>query len=297
LFPILLAPTAIISQRSSLDVGVPRPSRASANSYRFSVGCCGGEASASDPELLVVYRERPMLYVKFVCPGALGPPMEVRGGETFWWRGVQHYLSSTPSSASRARNEEMKAYLQLLPSPGARFVYTHPGVCWRTRGASLQYNVYVTAALTDVITLKEILGPCLMVMLGLAEVVRRLVATYRAVCMTAVCGTEIWYFQCVAEGAPGNRQGPSWTSTGRVVCHIYPMVLARHRTGPHGWWTAAHCVAFYSVGPFFGHGYCGSVPVWTLAYGRWHAQGMLSSECPVASLELRLTRQDLNVRS
>src|SRR5258706_11184625 len=77
--------------------------------------------------------------------------MDVRGGETFGWRGVQHYLSS-PLKRSRA----MKAYRTACHLLAHGLHTPLPlGVFEERRWGFVQYNVYATEALLHAVTLQQ----------------------------------------------------------------------------------------------------------------------------------------------
>jgi len=98
-----------------------------------------------------VYRERPNLVREIDVPPALHVPWACLVVKRFGWRGRQHYLLS-PLKRARA----MKAYRTAchllahgLPTP------LPLGVFAERRWGFLQYNVYVTEALCDAVTLSR----------------------------------------------------------------------------------------------------------------------------------------------
>jgi len=125
-----------------------------------------------DPDLRV-YREYPNLVYEVSLPPEWGLPWSCLVVKRFGWRGVQHYLSS-PLKLSRA----MKAYRTAcyLLAHGLRTPLPL-GVVEKRRWGFVQYNVYVTEAIANAITLQQCYtalpdGPD-----GLEEVIR-LVACY-----------------------------------------------------------------------------------------------------------------------
>ena len=219
------------------------------------------EPLPDDPDLLV-YRERPNVVREVRLPLGLGLPWTCVVVKRFGWRGVQHYLSS-PLKRSRA----MKAYRTACHLLAHGLCTPIPlGVLEERRWGFVQYNVYVTAALTDVITLQEYCatlpdGPA-----GLEDVVH-LVATY----LRRMHDSGLWHRDMVTSnvlltGAPGNRQ-VSLVDLNRARRLPYmPMVLRAIDLARMGWWERLpQLCAFYSVGRF-----SATRLLWLIyLYGRW----------------------------
>jgi tRNA A-37 threonylcarbamoyl transferase component Bud32 len=165
----------------------------------------------------------------------------------FGWRGVQHYLSS-PLKRSRA----MKAYRTACHLLAHGLCTPMPlGVLEERRWGFVQYNVYVTAALTDVITLQEYCATLPDGLAGLEEVVR-LVATY----LRRMHDSGLWHRDMVTSnlllsGAPGNRQ-VSLVDLNRARRLPYmPMILRAVDLARMGWWEQLpQLCALYSAGRF-----------------------------------------------
>ena len=218
--------------------------------------------STPDEPALRVYREYPNVVREVRLPPELGLPWTCVVVKRFGWRGVQHYLSS-PLKRSRA----MKAYRTAchLLAHGLR-TPVPLGVLEERRWGFVQYNVYVTEAVTEVITLQEYCatlpdGPA-----GLEEVVR-LVAAY----MRHMHDSGLWHRDMVTSnllltGAPGNRQ-VSLVDLNRARRMPYmPMVLRAMDLARMGWWERLPqlCV-LYSVGRF-----SATRLLWLMhLYGRW----------------------------
>ncbi len=125
------------------------------------------------------------------------------------------------------------------------------GVFEARRWGFVQYNVYVTAALTDVITLQEYCatlpdGPA-----GLEEVVHLVAAYLRRMHDSGLWHRDMVTSNLLLTGAPGNRQ-VSLVDLNRARRISYmPMVLRAMDLARMGWWERLPqlCV-LYSVGRF-----------------------------------------------
>ncbi len=212
----------------------------------FFQSMLGREPLPDDPDLRV-YRERPNVVREVRLPPEVGLPWTCVVVKRFGWRGVQHYLSS-PLKRSRA----MKAYRTACHLLAHGLCTPIPlGVLEERRWGFVQYNVYITAALTDVITLQEYCatlpdGPA-----GLEEVVR-LVAAY----LRRMHDSGLWHRDMVTSnlllmGVPGNRQ-VSLVDLNRARRIPYmPMVLRAMDLARMGWWERLpQLCALYSVGRF-----------------------------------------------
>jgi len=204
------------------------------------------EPPLDNPDLRV-YREHPNIVREVRLPPEVGLPWTCVVVKRFGWRGVQHYLSS-PLKRSRAQ----KAYRTACHLLAHGLCTPLPlGVLEERRWGFVQYNVYITAALTDVMTLQEYCatlpdGPA-----GLEEVVH-LVATY----LRRMHDSGLWHRDMVTSnvlltGAPGHRQ-VSLVDLNRARRLPYmPMVLRAMDLARMGWWEQLPrlCV-LYSVGRF-----------------------------------------------
>jgi len=149
-----------------------------------------------------IYRERPNLVRELYVSPELRVPWACLVVKCFGWRGRQHYLSS-PLKRARA----MKAYHTAchllahgLPTP------LPLGVFAERRWGFLQYNVYVTEALRDAVTLSYYRTTLREGDAGLDEVLR-LVATYTR----GMHDSGLWHRDMVSSnflltGTPGNQQ-------------------------------------------------------------------------------------------
>jgi tRNA A-37 threonylcarbamoyl transferase component Bud32 len=196
---------------------------------------------------LRVYRERPNVVREVRLPPELGLPWMCAVVKRFGWHGIQHYLSS-PLKRSRA----MKAYRTAchLLAHGLE-TPTPLGVLEERRWGFVQYNVYVTAALPDVITLQEYCatlpdGPA-----GLEEVVRLVAAYLRRMHDSGLWHRDMVTSNLLLTGAPGNRQ-VSLVDLNRARRIPYmPMVLRAMDLARMGWWERLpQLCALYSVGRF-----------------------------------------------
>jgi len=218
----------------------------------------------SDEADFKVYREHPNLVCEMPLPPELGLPWArmVVVVKRFGWRGIQHYLAS-PLKRSRA----MKAYRTAchLLAYGLRTPLPL-GVCEERLWGFVQYNVYVTEAVTDVITLQQYYaslpdGPA-----GLEEVMRLVAAYTRRMHDSGLWHRDLVSSNLLLAGPPGHR-------------HVYLVDLNRARRLPYmpavlraidlarlGWreWLPQFC-ALYSVGRF-----SATRLLWIMRlYGRW----------------------------
>jgi len=196
---------------------------------------------------LHVYRERPNIVREVRLPPGVGLPWTCVVVKRFGWRGVQHYLSS-PFKRSRA----MKAYRTACHLLAHGLCTPIPlGVFEERRWGFVQYNVYVTAALTDVITLQEYCatlpdGPA-----GLEEVVRLVAAYLRRMHDSGLWHRDMVTSNLLLTGTPDNRQ-VSLVDLNRARRIPYmPMVLRAMDLARMGWWERLpQLCALYSVGRF-----------------------------------------------
>ena len=188
--------------------------------------------------------------------------MDVRGGEMFWLA----RCPALPVEPSQALTGD-ESLPHCRPSPGPWFVYPYTsGVLEERRWGFVQYNVYVTAALTDVITLQEYCatlpdGPA-----GLEEVVRLVAAYLRRMHDSGLWHRDMVTSNLLLTGAPGNRQ-VSLVDLNRARRIPYmPIVLRAMDLARMGWWERLpQLCALYSVGRF-----SATRLLWFVhLYGRW----------------------------
>ena len=200
-----------------------------------------------DDANLTVYREHPNLVREVCLPPELGLPWACMVVKRFGWRGSQHYLTS-PFKRSRA----LKAYRTACHLLAYGLHTPLPlGVCEERRWGFVQYNVYVTASLTDLITLQEYCatfpdGPA-----GLEEVVHLVAAYLRRMHDSGLWHRDMVTSNLLLTGAPGNRQ-VSLVDLNRARRISYmPMVLRAMDLARMGWWERLpQLCALYSVGRF-----------------------------------------------
>jgi len=200
-----------------------------------------------DDPVLRVYREHPNVVREVRLPPEVDLLWTCVVVKRFGWRGVQHYLSS-PLKRSRA----MKAYRAACHLLAHGLCTPIPlGVLEERRWGFVQYNVYVTAALTDVITLQEYCatlpdGPA-----GQEEVVRLVAAYLRRMHDSGLWHRDMVTSNLLLTGTPGNRQ-VSLVDLNRARRIPYmPMVLRAMDLARMGWWERLpQLCALYSVGRF-----------------------------------------------
>jgi tRNA A-37 threonylcarbamoyl transferase component Bud32 len=215
-----------------------------------------------DAAELTVYREHPNLVCEMRLPPDAGLPWPRLVIKRFGWRGIQHYLTS-PFKRSRA----MKAYRTAchLLAYGLRTPLPL-GVCEERQCGFVQYNVYVTVAITDVVTLQQYAarlpdGPD-----GMAEVLH-LVAAYTR----RMHDSGLWHRDLVASnvlltGPVGNRQVYLVDLNRARRLPYMPLVLRAIDLARLGWreWLPEFC-ALYSVGRF-----SATCLLWIIClYSRW----------------------------
>ena len=155
----------------------------------------------NDPALRI-YREHPNVVREVRLPPELGLPWTRLVVKRFGWRGIQHYLSS-PLKRSRA----LKAYQTAchLLAHGLRTPLPL-GVLEERRWRFVQYNVYVTEAVPDVITLQQYCATLPEGSAGLKEVMRLVAAYTRRMHDSGLWHRDLVSSNVLLTGAPGNRQ-------------------------------------------------------------------------------------------
>ncbi len=218
--------------------------------------------SLPDDANLTVYREHPNLVREVCLPPELGLPWACMVVKRFGWRGSQHYLAS-PFKRSRA----LKAYRTAchLLAYGLRTPLPL-GVCEERRWGFVQYNVYATAAVADVVTLQQYCallpdGPS-----GLEEVMRLVAAYTRRMHDSGLWHRDLVSSNLLLTGPPGHRQVYLVDLNRARRLPYVPAVLRAMDLARLGWreWLPQFC-ALYSAGRF-----SATRLLWMMhLYGRW----------------------------
>ncbi len=199
------------------------------------------------PLILRVYREHPHSVYEIGTPAELDLPWSCLVVKRFGWRGVQHYLSS-PLKRSRA----MKAYRAACHLLAHGLATPLPlGVCEARRWGFVQYNVYMTAAIPDVITLQDYYatlpdGPA-----GLDEVLL-LVAVYtRRMHDSGLWHRDLVTSNLLLSGPAGHRQVALVDLNRARRVPWMPLMLRAMDLARMGWHAQLpQLCAFYSAGRF-----------------------------------------------
>ena len=211
---------------------------------------------------LQVYREHPNVVREVRLPSALGLPWTCLVVKRFGWRGIQHYLSS-PLKRSRA----LKAYRTACHLLAHGLCTPLPlGVLEERRWGFVQYNIYVTEAVPDVVTLQQYCttlpeGPA-----GLEEVMRLLAAYTRRMHDSGLWHRDMVTSNVLLTGAPGSRQLYLVDLNRARRVPYMPLVLRAIDLARMGWREQLpQFCALYSVGRF-----SATRLLWLMRlYGRW----------------------------
>jgi tRNA A-37 threonylcarbamoyl transferase component Bud32 len=215
-----------------------------------------------DDANLTVYREHPNLVCEVCLPPELGLPWACMVVKRFGWRGSQHYLAS-PFKRSRA----LKAYRTACHLLTYGLHTPLPlGVCEERRWGFVQYNVYATAAVADVVTLQQYCallpdGPS-----GLEEVMRLVAAYTRRMHDSGLWHRDLVSSNLLLTGPPGHRQVYLVDLNRARRLPYVPAVLRAMDLARLGWreWLPQFC-ALYSAGRF-----SATRLLWMMhLYGRW----------------------------
>jgi len=215
-----------------------------------------------DDANLTVYREHPNLVCEVCLPPELGLPWACMVVKRFGWRGSQHYLAS-PFKRSRA----LKAYWTACHLLTYGLHTPLPlGVCEERRWGFVQYNVYATAAVADVVTLQQYCallpdGPS-----GLEEVMRLVAAYTRRMHDSGLWHRDLVSSNLLLTGPPGHRQVYLVDLNRARRLPYVPAVLRAMDLARLGWreWLPQFC-ALYSAGRF-----SATRLLWMMhLYGRW----------------------------
>jgi len=180
----------------------------------------------------------------------------------FGWRGSQHYLTS-PFKRSRA----LKAYRTACHLLAYGLHTPLPlGVCEERRWGFVQYNVYATAAVADVVTLQQYCallpdGPS-----GLEEVMRLVAAYTRRMHDSGLWHRDLVSSNLLLTGPPGHRQVYLVDLNRARRLPYVPAVLRAMDLARLGWreWLPQF-FALYSAGRF-----SATRLLWMMhLYGRW----------------------------
>ena len=196
---------------------------------------------------LKIYRQHPNLVREVSLPPELGLPWSHMVVKRFGWRGVQHYLAS-PFKRSRA----LKAYRTACHLLAHDLRTPLPlGVCEERRWGFVQYNVYVTAAVTDVVTLQQYCallpdGPA-----GLEEVMHLVAAYTRRMHDSGLWHRDLVSSNLLLAGPSGHRQVYLVDLNRARRLPYMPDVLRAIDLARLGWreWLPDFC-ALYSAGRF-----------------------------------------------
>ncbi len=218
--------------------------------------------SLPDDANLTVYREHPNLVREVCLPPELGLPWACMVVKRFGWRGSQHYLTS-PFKRSRA----LKAYRTACHLLAYGLHTPLPlGVCEERRWGFVQYNVYATAAVADVVTLQQYCallpdGPS-----GLEEVMRLVAAYTRRMHDSGLWHRDLVSSNLLLTGPPGHRQVYLVDLNRARRLPYVPAVLRAMDLARLGWreWLPQF-FALYSAGRF-----SATRLLWMMhLYGRW----------------------------
>lgn len=196
---------------------------------------------------LKIYREHPNLVYEMRLPPEVDVPWPRVVIKRFGWRGMQHYLTS-PLKPSRALKAYRTACHLLAHGLGTPLPL---GVCEERWRGFVQYNVYITVAITDGVTLQQYAtslpdGPA-----GMVEVIRLVAAYTRQMHDSGLWHRDLVASNLLLSGPPGQRQVYLVDLNRARRLPYVPAVLRAIDLARLGWreWLPEFCAA-YGVGRF-----------------------------------------------
>lgn len=150
---------------------------------------------------MTVYMRRPNVVREVRLPPEAGAPWLRAVVKQFGWRGRQHYILS-PFKRSRA----MKAYRTACHLLAHRLRTPVPlGVLEERRWGFVQYNILVTEAITDYVTLRQYYGAQPKAREEIDEVLRLTADYLRRMHDSGVWHRDMVLANVLMEGPPGDR--------------------------------------------------------------------------------------------